>query len=158
MASCRPISLFLNGRAAETISQLDADVLITGHCGLVDDPAAYVDRRLDNMQQVAGAVGAALGGVTSYDYDERGNRVAQTDAEGRTTLMEYDALGRRVAEIYQALVNRDPGAARAAMHQHFALILNKLIATSEAEQVEEARRKAEEVRKRFSLEHLVKQA
>jgi DNA-binding FadR family transcriptional regulator len=61
-------------------------------------------------------------------------------------------------EIYQALLNRDPAAARAAMHQHFALILNKLIATSEAAQVEEARRQAEEARERFSLDHLVSQA
>lgn len=58
-------------------------------------------------------------------------------------------------EIYNALAQRDPKAARAAMHQHFALILNKLIATTEAEQVELARREAQEVRKRFSLDHLV---
>ena len=61
-------------------------------------------------------------------------------------------------EIYEALVKRDPVAARAAMHQHFALILNKLIATSEAAQIEKARRQAEEVRKRFSLDHLANQA
>ena len=58
-------------------------------------------------------------------------------------------------EIFQALSQRDPRAARAAMHQHFALILNKLIATTEAERVEQARREAQEVRKRFSLDHLV---
>lgn len=58
-------------------------------------------------------------------------------------------------EIYRALARRDQKAARAAMHQHFALILNKLIATTEAERVEQARREAEEVRKRFSLDHLV---
>jgi DNA-binding GntR family transcriptional regulator len=58
-------------------------------------------------------------------------------------------------EIFQALSARDPKAARAAMHQHFALILNKLIATNEAEQVELARKQAQEVRKRFSLDHLV---
>ena len=58
-------------------------------------------------------------------------------------------------QIYTALRNRDPKAARAAMHQHFALILNKLIATTEAEQVEKARRRAQEVRDRFSLDHLV---
>ena len=61
-------------------------------------------------------------------------------------------------EIYQALLNRDPAAARTAMHQHFALILNNLIATTEAAQVEEARRQAEEVRKRFSLDHLANTA
>lgn len=58
-------------------------------------------------------------------------------------------------EIYQALARRDPRAARAAMHQHFALILNKLISTTEAEQVELARKEAQEVRQRFSLDHLV---
>ncbi|MBT8069169.1 MAG: FadR family transcriptional regulator [Xanthomonadales bacterium] len=81
-------------------------------------------------------------------------------ARAYKAICDQDGLKRveEHREIYQALVNRDPGAARAAMHQHFALILNKLIATSEAEQVEEARRKAAEVRKRFSLEHLVKQA
>ena len=58
-------------------------------------------------------------------------------------------------EIFKALSKRDPKAARVAMHQHFALILNKLISTSEAEQVELARKQAQEVRDRFSLDHLV---
>lgn len=58
-------------------------------------------------------------------------------------------------EIFEALTRRDAKAARAAMHQHFALILNKLISTTEAERVEQARREAQEVRKRFSLDHLV---
>ena len=40
------------------------------------------------------------------------------------------------------------------MHEHFARILNKLIAVQEEEQVREIRRKALESRKRFSLEHL----
>lgn len=73
------------------------------------------------------------------------------------SICEQDGA-RRVEEhreIYEALVNRDPNAARAAMHEHFARILNKLIATTEAEQVAEARRKAKEVRERFSLDHLV---
>jgi len=61
-------------------------------------------------------------------------------------------------EIYQALENRDAAAARTAMHHHFARILNKLIATSEAEKVEELRRQTQEVRKRFSLDHLVSSA
>lgn len=57
-------------------------------------------------------------------------------------------------EIFAALRDRDPKAARAAMHQHFALILNKLIVTTEAEQVALARKRAQEVRERFSLDHL----
>jgi hypothetical protein len=37
------------------------------------------------------------------------------------------------------------------MHEHFARILNKLIQTSEAEQIARARQQAEEIRRRFSL-------
>jgi DNA-binding FadR family transcriptional regulator len=70
------------------------------------------------------------------------------EMDGATRVEEH-------REIYDALVNRDAGAARAAMHEHFARILNKLIATSEAEQIEKARKQAQEVRERFSLDHLV---
>jgi RHS repeat-associated protein len=37
--------------------------------------------------------------VTRYQYDEVGNKIAQTDAEGRTTRWEYDAMGRETARI-----------------------------------------------------------
>ena len=57
--------------------------------------------------------------------------------------------------IYEALVKRDANGARAAMHEHFARIISKLIATSEAEQIEQARKEAQKVRQRFSLDHLV---
>ena len=73
------------------------------------------------------------------------------------SICEQDGA-RRVeehVEIYQALENRDAAAARTAMHHHFARILNKLIATTEAEQVEQLRRQTQEVRRRFSLDHLV---
>jgi DNA-binding FadR family transcriptional regulator len=73
------------------------------------------------------------------------------------SICESDGA-RRVEEhrqIYEALVNRDSNAARAAMHEHFARILNKLIATTEAEQIEQARKQAQEVRQRYSLDHLV---
>ena len=61
-------------------------------------------------------------------------------------------------EILTALKNRDAAAARAAMHEHFARILNKLIAAHEEEQMQEVRRKALESRERFSLGHLVSNA
>lgn len=57
-------------------------------------------------------------------------------------------------DIYEALANRDPNAARTAMHEHFAHILNKIIATTEAAQVEEARKQAQKVRERFAFGHL----
>ncbi|MEO8306031.1 MAG: RHS repeat domain-containing protein [Betaproteobacteria bacterium] len=37
---------------------------------------------------------AAAGGLPSYTYDAVGNRLTQTDANGRATEMTYDALGR----------------------------------------------------------------
>ena len=58
-------------------------------------------------------------------------------------------------EIYEALLNRDAEASRKAMHHHFARILNKLITTMEDEQVKAVRQRTTEVRKRFSLDHLV---
>ena len=58
-------------------------------------------------------------------------------------------------EIYDALEKRDAEAARAAMHHHFARILNKLISTMEDEQVKAVRQQTSEVRKRFSMDHLV---
>ena len=57
-------------------------------------------------------------------------------------------------KIYEALLARDPNAARAAMHHHFANILNNLITTSETEKYEEIRRQSEKVRQRFSMGHL----
>ena len=70
------------------------------------------------------------------------------EQDGATRVEEH-------RQIYDALAARDAHAARASMHEHFARILNKLIATSEAEQIEQARKQAQEVRKRFSLDHLV---
>ncbi|MEO0347485.1 MAG: FadR/GntR family transcriptional regulator [Pseudomonadota bacterium] len=57
-------------------------------------------------------------------------------------------------EILEALKKRDPKAAREAMHNHFARILNKLIAVNEQAHIEEIRRKTRESRERFSLNHL----
>lgn len=39
------------------------------------------------------------GPVTTYGYDLRGNKVAQTDALGRVTRWEYDELGRVTRRI-----------------------------------------------------------
>lgn len=73
------------------------------------------------------------------------------ELDGATRVEEH-------RQIYDALVRRDADAARAAMHEHFARILNKLILTSEAEQIAKARQQAEEVRRRFSLGRFVASA
>ncbi len=72
--------------------------------------------------------------------------VCDIDAEQR--VLEHQ-------EIYDALVKGNAGAARSAMHKHFARLLNKLLAAAEAEEVEAARTKALKSRERFSLDHLL---
>lgn len=57
-------------------------------------------------------------------------------------------------EILQAIKDRDPLAARKAMHGHFARILDKLIVADEQQKFDEIRRKTLESRQRFSLNHL----
>ena len=70
------------------------------------------------------------------------------ETDGKARVLEHQ-------EIFDALKKRDAAAARAAMHAHFARLLNKLIEANEAAQVEEARKRATESRERFSLGHLV---
>lgn len=67
---------------------------------------------------------------------------------------EPQAIVEEHREILVALKQRDPRAAREAMHEHFSRILNKLIAASEKAQVDEIKRKTLESRERFSLNHL----
>ncbi len=65
---------------------------------------------------------------------------------------------RRLAEhtaIYDALLNRDPSAARSAMRSHFSRTLTALHETAEEEAVMEVRRKVSKMRERFSFEGMV---
>lgn len=52
--------------------------------------------------------------------------------------------------ILSALERRDPAAAQQAMHDHLSRVLEQLLDTTEAEAVEEVRRKAKDERQRFS--------
>lgn len=67
-------------------------------------------------------------------------------------------MRQRLAEhtaIYNALENRDPNAARAAMRNHFSRTLTALHETTEEEAVKEVRRKVSQMRERFSFERMV---
>ena len=57
--------------------------------------------------------------------------------------------------IYKALENKDPQAARSAMHHHFNRLINALFEVSEAKALEEVERKSSETRGLYSLKHLV---
>jgi YD repeat-containing protein len=48
------------------------------------------------------AVQGGLNLVTSYGYDEVGNRISQTDANQHTTKYVYDQLGRRISRTLPA--------------------------------------------------------
>lgn len=69
------------------------------------------------------------------------------EEDGKKRLNEHKG-------IFDALKKRDAVAARSAMHEHFSRILDRLIAATEAEAVEEIRTRVMQTRKRFSLEHL----
>jgi DNA-binding FadR family transcriptional regulator len=57
--------------------------------------------------------------------------------------------------IVDALKNRDAAGARAAMHAHFNRLINTLFEMSEAKALEEVRKKSNETRGLYSLNHLV---
>ncbi|MDU0113790.1 FadR/GntR family transcriptional regulator [Psychrosphaera aquimarina] len=57
--------------------------------------------------------------------------------------------------IYNALKNRNPQAARMAMHEHFNRLINSLFDASEAQALEEIKRKNNETRGLYSINHLV---
>jgi len=57
--------------------------------------------------------------------------------------------------IYNALKNRDPEAARMAMHEHFNRLINALFDASEAKALEEIKRKNDETRGLYSINHLI---
>lgn len=61
---------------------------------MLPDPASGANPPLVNGESThAGTL------TTRYRYDELGNKLSQTDAEGRTTQWEYDAMGRETARI-----------------------------------------------------------
>ncbi|NDV90470.1 FCD domain-containing protein [Alteromonas sp. 345S023] len=57
--------------------------------------------------------------------------------------------------IFNALKEKDSQAARSAMHAHFNRLINALFAVSEAEALEEVRKKTSQTRDLYSLSHIV---
>ena len=57
--------------------------------------------------------------------------------------------------IYNALKKHNSAEARSAMHQHFNRLINSLFEASEAREMEEVKKKANEKRGLYSLDHVV---
>ena len=47
----------------------------------------------------------ALGNVTEYTYDGKGNRLTETDANGNTTKYTYDEQGRLISSTDLSLIH-----------------------------------------------------
>ncbi|NVK26266.1 MAG: FadR family transcriptional regulator [Gammaproteobacteria bacterium] len=60
-------------------------------------------------------------------------------------------------KIFDALKSKDAQAARLAMHSHFNRLINALFDASEAKALEEIKRKSNETRGLYSLNHLLSQ-
>lgn len=58
------------------------------------------------------------------------------------------------ADIMEALRQRNPDAARQAMHQHFSRLLKALLDASEQQAIEEARRRSHENRQRYLQDNI----
>jgi len=54
-------------------------------------------------------------------------------------------------EILDALSRRDPAAARAAMHDHLSRVIDSLLEATEVEEVEQARARVAEKRRKYGL-------
>ncbi len=67
---------------------------------------------------------------------------------------DKDRLDEHTA-IYTALAQRDSHKARAAMHAHFNRLINSLFEMSEAQALDEVRKKSTQTRDLYSLNHLV---
>ena len=62
---------------------------------------------------------------------------------------DASARGLEHSDIFDALKARDPGAARIAMRRHFTRLLESMVSVTEAQALQEIRRRANESRQRF---------
>ncbi len=76
-----------------------ADVLSVFYLGHVNWRRVLDVNAYGFFDEVRLAAGTPEQTITTYVYDEVGNKIRQTDAEGRVTRWEYDAMGREIARI-----------------------------------------------------------
>lgn len=91
-------------------------------------------KRLWEIRETSTRVRSAYEGVCKQD--------------GKDRLQEHKA-------IFDALKAGDSAAARKAMHQHFARLIDALLHVTESQAIEAARKEALKSRQQFSLNHLV---
>ncbi len=77
---------------------------------------AQIEEGITPAQLIANpnAAFGALGKVTSYAYDEIGNKLSQVDSLGRTTKWDYDNAGRIVSRTLPASTTANPQTERFA--------------------------------------------
>ncbi len=145
-------AILISDAELEQLKDSLAEMALENECG--DLAAGDADKKFHRI--IAEAThNTMLVSMVEYMWHVRNN--APRVFKAYKSICEQDGE-KRVEEhraIYETLLKRDAAAARAAMHEHFARILNKLINTAEAEQFEAVRKQSEEARRRFSLRQLV---
>ena len=92
-----------------------------------------------------------------WDIQENLNHINKAH---KAVCVEEDKSS-RIADhvaIYDAIASRDASAARQAMREHFTDLLEAMHAAIEQEEVEAAKRKISNMRKRFSIDDLATQS
>ncbi|WP_296053423.1 FadR/GntR family transcriptional regulator [uncultured Alteromonas sp.] len=140
--------------AAATIKQNELDDL---HQTLADmrssDMAEAADQRFHEIIAHAtrnNAIEMSIKNLWDIRRNDPGVNAAYADV---CSLSIEDRLNEHTA-IYEAIAKRDTSAARKAMHSHFNRLINALFAASEARALEEIKRKTDETRGLYSINHL----
>ena len=132
----------------ETLTELEGYIEIMANTGKDDEAGEIADR--DFHRAIAQASGnAAITHVIEKLWEMR------TDIEPVREIYELictETFGGRAREhtaILAALRAHDPAAARTAMREHFARILETMLDATEEQALEELRRKSTESRQRY---------
>ncbi len=114
-----------------------------------------IDKRF-HMTIARATKNAAIAKTVGYLWSIREQQPIIVNAYKSVCDTEHSHMLEEHQAIVDALVEKNPEAARKAMHNHFNRLINALFDMSEKTALDEVRRKSEENRGRYSLNHLHK--
>ncbi len=114
-----------------------------------------IDKRF-HMTIARATKNAAIAKTVGYLWSIREQQPIISNAHKSVCDTEHSHMLEEHQAIVDALVEKNPEAARKAMHNHFNRLINALFDMSEKTALDEVRRKSEENRGRYSLNHLHK--
>ena len=144
--------------AASTITQEELarlDASLTSMEQGDEREAAEADREFHAIIATATRNNAILFAVKNF-WHLRDNKANIKEAYNSVCSSSTSKRMDEHRAIYNALKSGDSQRARIAMHGHFNRLINALFEASEAKALEEIKRKSNETRDLYSLNHLVK--